>query len=89
MGLGKNAENAELWSLAAASFLGLGQFEEARKTYREVLRRDSKDLTALLGLARCEEGLHRIEEARGILESILAVHPDNTEAQTMLERLKS
>ncbi len=58
----------------------LGQAREAEAQYSCVLRRTPADPAARYGLARCKYDAHQLEEARDLLEALLARAPDHIPA---------
>src|SRR5208283_4347769 len=66
--------------LAASGF----DFEEALG-HLEIYAQDHPDDPDLLvGLARCQRGLHNHEEAQNLLEKVLQSHPDHVDALFLL-----
>ncbi|MDY7231528.1 tetratricopeptide repeat protein [Hyalangium rubrum] len=67
----------------------MGLLKEAAREFDGALAKDPQDATALLGLARLHLAQHRPNEARPLLERLLALHPQNPEARGFLARLKA
>lgn len=67
----------------------MGLLKEAAREFEAVLSQDPRDAPALLGLARLHLAQHRPNEARPLLERLLALHPNNPEARGFLARLKA
>jgi tetratricopeptide (TPR) repeat protein len=67
----------------------MGLLKEAAREFNGALAKDPNDASALLGLARLHLAQHRPQEARPLLEKVLALHPDNPEARGFLARLRA
>ncbi|TAN51474.1 MAG: hypothetical protein EPN26_09025, partial [Rhodospirillales bacterium] len=69
--------------MAYARLLG-GQYEGAALLYAEVLKRDPKNLSALMGRAAAMHKLRQFGEARMLYQQALAISPGNREALSNL-----
>jgi Flp pilus assembly protein TadD len=67
----------------------MGLLKEAAREFEGALAKDPQDATALLGLARLHLAQRRPDDARPLLERVLALHPQNPEARGFLARLKA
>jgi tetratricopeptide (TPR) repeat protein len=64
------------WWLAV-SVLEFGRYEEALKHLEVVQRSRPGDPEVLVRMARCHDGLGQAEQARQLLDAVLAEHPDH------------
>lgn len=67
----------------------MGLLKEAAREFEGALAKNPQDAPALLGLARLHLAQHRPDEARPLLERVVALHPNNPEARGFLARLKA
>lgn len=71
------------------NLMGMGLLKEAAREFQGALEKDPKDVAALLGLARLNLARHQPDEARPLLERVLALHPNHPEARGFLARLRA
>jgi Flp pilus assembly protein TadD len=69
--------------------MSMGLLKEAAREFEGALAANPADAAALLGLARLHLSQRRPDEAKPLLEKVLALHPDNPEARGFLARLKA
>jgi len=74
--------------MLARAYSGAGQHEAAARTYREVARRDPRDVWSRYHLGRALIALQRREDARVAFEEALAIDPKNQFARLELARLQ-
>ena len=67
----------------------MGLLKEAAREFEGALAANPQDATALLGLARLHLAQRRPDDARPLLERVVALHPNNPEARGFLARLKA
>lgn len=70
--------------LAAYEALQAGDYPRARELYEEVLRRESRSIDALLGLAAISWRQGRLDDAVGYYARVLEADPRNSHAQAGL-----
>jgi tetratricopeptide (TPR) repeat protein len=61
-----------------------GKLEQAEASYRAALERDSEDLDTRAHLGQCLLRLNRAEEARPLIESVIAQNPKHEYGYTMM-----
>ncbi len=79
-----NPYSADARLALADALYRIGRPREAVGQYECLRRRPPVSPEAILGLARCRYDLHNVEEARRLLDGLLAKHPDHVAA--LLER---
>src|SRR5205807_895695 len=65
----------------------MGETGEAARHYEELLRREPGEADAIVGLAHCDHDQHRLDEARRLLDGLLAEQPDHVPALVERGRL--
>ncbi|MCJ8140335.1 tetratricopeptide repeat protein [Falsirhodobacter halotolerans] len=80
---------AEGWSMKALALAQLGQTGPALADLRRALILDPRHFGAILGLAVMMEDMNRPEQAIDAYELILTIHPNATEAQAGIDRLRA
>lgn len=74
--------------LQAESALSLGLLDRAETLYRQVAAADPRNSIAVVGLARVALERRREIEALELARRALAIDPENTAAQRMVQRLE-
>lgn len=80
---------AEGWSMKALALAQLGQTGPALSDLRRALILDPRHFEAIFGLAYMMEDLNRPEQAIKAYELILTIHPNSTDAQAGIDRLRA
>lgn len=82
-------DNALYWM--GECHYGMGEYEEALELFQRVVRdfgRGNKAADSMLKVALTLERLDRADEARGVLEALVAAHPGVPSSQRAAERLR-
>jgi hypothetical protein len=69
---------------AANQLFEAGKFAEAGKLYSQIVVRNPKDYSAILGLGRIGLLSNRLDDSQKWLEKAIALHPNGTDAKVML-----
>ncbi len=81
----ENAENDKLWrSEKASAYVQIGETDEAVKIYDEMMRTDSLDYGAWLGMAAVQVYLGNYEEASGYYRYVIDRNWDNAQMLSMI-----
>lgn len=75
--------NTEYRYRLALGYLYMGDYSEAYKQFRWIVRRDPADRRALHGSALALYHLGKYDKARELVQDLLAVHPDSEDARSL------
>ena len=76
------------WSDLAASFLGIGQFDKARRAVARALELDPRDPISLCTLGNCQEHSGDLKAALASYEQAAALDPHYEPARNEVQRLR-
>ncbi len=87
-GLKKNPDDSDIRKFLVIAYLNTGKEKEAVSLIENSLKKDSKNLPALVQLAELYEKLGRINDALDTYKKILDISPDDEKAQEEYLRLR-
>lgn len=80
-------QNPEVKNLLGMCYFELGNYEQAKTIFNNLLETSKDNINILYWIAKCDKALGNIDEALKTLERAVEIFPEFEEAQEMIREL--